>query len=147
MLCFSKPILDSSFRLPTTIALLAVGLACFHGRLCADDASESAAAVSRLTADLTYLASDELAGRGVGSQGIAQAGEFIANRFKELGLQTDAFDGTPFQPFGIPGAIGMGEPARNTLQLPYADKPSTDWHWARISIRCHWAAVLSSLAS
>ncbi len=75
------------------------------------------AAKQRLAGDLTFLASDELAGRGVGSEGIAQAGEYIAQRFRELGFQTDAFDGTPFQNFGIPGTVGLGDPQRNKLVL------------------------------
>lgn len=82
-----------------------------------EEPTEATAAAARLTADLTFLASDELAGRGVGSEGIAQAGEYIAQRFKDLGFQTDAFDGKPFQPFGIPGPIGLGDPARNALSL------------------------------
>ena len=104
-------------RTPCAIALLA-GLGLISaGQLRSEEPTGAAAAAARLTADLTFLASDELAGRGVGSEGIAQAGEYIAKRFKELGFQTDAFDGTPFQPFGIPGPVGMGDPAQNSFSV------------------------------
>lgn len=90
------------------------------GWLRAEDPSAGGAA--RLSSDLTFLASDELAGRGVGSEGIAQAGEFIAKRFRELGFQTDSFDGTPFQPFGIPGPMGLGEPEHNKVDFQIKDQ-------------------------
>ncbi len=72
---------------------------------------------SRLRSDLQYLSSDELAGRDVGTEGIAKAGEFIAKRFTELGLETDKFDGGPFQQFNIPGPVTIGDVARNRLSF------------------------------
>ncbi len=86
----------------------------------------STEAAARLTADLTFLASDELAGRGTGTEGIARAGDFIAERFRDLGFQTDAFDGTPFQSFEIPGPLGMGAPERNQLSLQLKGQPPTN---------------------
>ncbi len=78
------------------LATILVGLGLLQAiNLPADEPSDAAAAAARLTSDLTFLASDELAGRGVGSEGIAQAGEYIARRFRELGFQTDAFNGQP----------------------------------------------------
>lgn len=111
-------------KLRVRIAIFSLAIAAFAlldsaffnaGAIRAEEPSASSA--MRLASDLTFLASDELAGRGVGTEGIAQAGEFIAKRFRELGFQTDAFDGTPFQPFGIPGPIGLGEPQRNNLDF------------------------------
>lgn len=40
----------------------------------------------QVTSDVTYLASDELEGRGTFSPGITKAAEFISKRFKEAGL-------------------------------------------------------------
>ncbi len=74
-------------------------------------------AVSRLAADAQYLASDELAGRDVGSPGIVRAGEFIAQRFEQLGLVTELFDGGPYQEFTIPGPAMLGASAQNRLQF------------------------------
>lgn len=48
--------------------------------------AEDPAAVARIAADLKYLASPELAGRGTGEEGSKLAAELVAKRFKELGL-------------------------------------------------------------
>lgn len=77
----------------------------------------STTAVSRLAADAMYLASDELAGRDVGSPGIALAGEFIAQRFQQLGLVTELFDGGPYQKFTIPGPAALGPHEQNRLRF------------------------------
>ncbi len=71
--------------------------------------------VARIGADVKYLASDELAGRGVGTDGIVAASEFIARRFSDLGLQTNFFDGTAFQRFAIKGATQVGATSNNFL--------------------------------
>ncbi|MFM8572690.1 MAG: hypothetical protein ACKOAU_13945, partial [Pirellula sp.] len=57
----------------------------------------------RIYADIAYLASDELKGRAAETPGLKLAADFIAKRFGELGLQTDLFDGQPFQYFEITG--------------------------------------------
>ncbi len=76
-----------------------------------------AGAETRLAEDLQYLSSDELAGRDVGSPGIELAGQFIAERFRQLGLKTDSFSGNPFQEFTIPGPPKLGETERNRLSF------------------------------
>jgi hypothetical protein len=43
--------------------------------------------------DVRYLADDRLMGREVGTEGERMAGEFIINRFRELGLQPKGTDG------------------------------------------------------
>src|SRR6476619_7397741 len=59
------------------------------------------ASEKRLKESVTYLASDELEGRGVGTKGLDQAADFLAAEFNKLGLKTDLFDGTPFQKLKI----------------------------------------------
>ncbi|MFK7735240.1 MAG: M28 family peptidase [Pirellulaceae bacterium] len=86
----------------------------------AEDLSTSA--VARMKSDLTFLASDELKGRDTGSEGIAEAGEFIATRFRELGIGVDGFDGSPFQDFSIPGTSQLGEKEKNYLSFSWGDK-------------------------
>jgi hypothetical protein len=49
-----------------------------------------------------YLASDELQGRRVGTPGGQKAGDYIAARFAEYGLQPAGTDGTYFQSFTMP---------------------------------------------
>ncbi len=44
------------------------------------------AAAARIAADVTYLASPELAGRGTGEEGASLAADFVAKRFAELKL-------------------------------------------------------------
>jgi hypothetical protein len=87
----------------------------------ATDTSENSntleAVAERLRSDLTYLASDELEGRGIGTEGIAKAGDFIAARFSELGLSTDSFDGSPFQNFKLPGPSELAPGDANRLQF------------------------------
>ncbi len=90
-----------------------------------DQTSELEAAIERLRADLTYIASDELEGRDSGSEGIRKAANFIVKRYEELGLKTDAFGGSPFQEFQIPGNIDVGDADRNTLAISKGDEATT----------------------
>lgn len=66
--------------------------------------STPAATEARLKATVEYLASDELEGRGVGTEGIDIAAEFLARRMRAAGLQPvpGAVDGH-FQPFTMRG--------------------------------------------
>jgi len=52
-------------------------------------------------AHIKYLADDELEGRGIGTEGIAQAGDYIAEQFKRCGLEPAGDDGTFFQEFDL----------------------------------------------
>jgi aminopeptidase YwaD len=64
--------------IPLAILLAATQIAC----------SDKPAEINQVsvTSDVTYLASDELEGRGMFTPGITKAAEFIAKRFKEAGL-------------------------------------------------------------
>jgi Zn-dependent M28 family amino/carboxypeptidase len=69
----------------------------------ADSAARTAPLVleDELKADLYYLASDRLEGRGVGTDGLDLAADFIATRFRSLGLKPlPGLDGY-YQPFEI----------------------------------------------
>ncbi len=80
-----------------------------------DEATDSSD--KRLKASVTYLASDELEGRGVGTQGIDKAADFLAAEFNKLGLKTDLFDGTPFQKFKVTTGAELGPSKSNKLLL------------------------------
>jgi len=56
-------------------------------------------AEDRLKHDLKYLADDELEGRGVGTDGLNLAADFIKEQFKQAGLDVTALDGDAFQKF------------------------------------------------
>ncbi len=55
----------------------------------------------RFQAHIEYLASDQLEGRGVGSQGIELAADYIADQFAFAGLEPAGDDGTFFQTFSM----------------------------------------------
>ena len=58
-----------------------------------------------------YLSSDELEGRGLGAPGLDLAANYVAKKFREVGLRTDLFGGTPFQTFRVTTEIAMvGQP-------------------------------------
>ena len=77
-------------------------------------------AEERIYADISYLASDDLKGRAAETPGLKLAADFIAKRFGELGLQTDLFDGKPFQYFEVTGEPGAS-PETNQLALTKPD--------------------------
>ncbi len=81
-------------------------------------------AVDRIRADLEFLASDDQEGRGVGTDGLVRAANFIADRWKSLGLVTEWFDGSPLQPFSIPGSMIVGPAENNRLVAkPASEEP------------------------
>ncbi|GAG39054.1 unnamed protein product, partial [marine sediment metagenome] len=62
-------------------------------------------------AHVHYLASDELGGRGVGTEGIRQATEYIADTFEWLGLTPGGDDDSYFQTFGMKTGAALTEAA------------------------------------
>ncbi len=122
-----------------TLASLALSFAAFTlvpmlGSVRADDDPKKALkspAQERIYADISYLASDDLKGRAAETPGLKLAADFIAKRFGQLGLQTDLFDGQPFQYFeitGNPGAsaetnkLELTKPDGTKVQLALADE-------------------------
>src|SRR5262245_58674790 len=91
------------------IILLSLLTAAVQG---AENATDSEA---RLRQSVTYLASDELEGRGVGTTGLDKAADYLAEKFAKAGLRTDLYQGTPFQEFEITVAAELGPASRNRL--------------------------------
>jgi hypothetical protein len=77
----------------------------------------------RLKADVRFLASDDMRGRGPGTGGLDRAAEYIAQRFRDLGLQTDLFNDSPFQEFTVPGEVQASKPEKNRLQFTQTGAP------------------------
>ncbi len=73
-------------------------------------------------------------GRGTQTTGLVRAGEFIAQRWKELGLKVDSFDGQPFQNFSIPGPLRITEPTNNTLSWIGTMESQSRLSWERTSL-------------
>jgi len=69
----------------------------------------------RYLADVTYLASDALKGRGNGSPELDQAADYIAEQFRKAGLQPAGDGGMYFQNFDITTGAVLG--ARNELSI------------------------------
>lgn len=75
-------------------------------RLAADEVSESE---KRLAESVRYLASDELEGRGLATRGINKAADYIAEQFRQIGLKTEVFEGSPFQQFEVVTSTKLGQ--------------------------------------
>jgi len=81
----------------------------------ADNKLTDKASDDRLGEGVRYLASDELQGRGVGTEGIDKAADYIAREFAAMGLDTKAVEGGPFQKFQM--TIGADEGKANELKF------------------------------
>jgi len=71
-----------------------------------------------LRGHVRYLASDELAGRGSGTSGNAQAAAYIEKNLKLWGLKPGGVNGGYFQPFEFVSAVKLGEKNIMTLEGP-----------------------------
>ncbi len=79
-------------------------------------------AAHQALADLSYLAADERQGRGVGTRGLEEAGQYLAAAFKQIGLAPGGTAGSYFQTFTIapdaPAAVhgnAGGKAIRNVI--------------------------------
>lgn len=98
----------------TRFALLLVAVVCLAGDACPIVAEERKADLvaeseSRLSSDVNYLAADAQEGRGIGTDGLNRAAEFIAEQFAAAGLETKLYDGAPFQRFSMRVGARLGE--------------------------------------
>ncbi|MFQ5888704.1 MAG: M20/M25/M40 family metallo-hydrolase [Gemmatimonadota bacterium] len=71
---------------------------------------ELAAAAERFLSVVSWLADDAREGRGVGTKGLEEAGEWIAIRFRSLGLEPAGAAGGYHQPFPVSASGHGGEP-------------------------------------
>lgn len=69
----------------------------------------------RLLNDVKFLASDDLEGRGVGTNGLNLAADFVRDQFARAGLAVDRVNGGAFQKFDIISGAKLTEP--NVLQF------------------------------
>ena len=81
------------------------------------DAAEPDASAARLAGAVEFLSSDELEGRGVGTDGLDKAADYIAGEFAKAGLRTELFDGSPFQIFQEPADAELGPATENTIEF------------------------------
>ena len=83
----------------------------------------------RISDSVRFLASDELEGRGVGRDGLAQAAQYVANYFAQEGLRVDLWDGTPYQTFRVSGVSRATEDSINYLRATQFDAVSGAANW------------------
>ena len=69
----------------------------------------------RLRRDVEYLAHDDRQGRGVGTRGLEEAAEYIAERFEALGLEPGVDESSWFQEFEA--TTGLEIVGTNSLTL------------------------------
>src|SRR5262245_32710066 len=88
------------FRHPVLVAL-AVTMCAVLGRGFAQDVKDikDDPSAARMRKDITFLASDDCEGRGVGTLGLDLAAQYIAVQFSQAGLKPGGVNGTYFQPF------------------------------------------------
>ncbi len=97
---------------------------CFFTILCAGSADGSdydfgsAESEARLIGDIKYLASDSLEGRGVGTDGLNQAADYIRQEFERAGLDVTTADGDGFQRFPMIISTELGEPNELAFRGP-----------------------------
>ena len=94
------------FVLAAAIAILAGGAAYLQADI-EDD---------RLLEHIKFLASDDLKGRGNGTEGLERAADYIARGFREAGLEPGGDDGSWFQPFQIVAGLAIGADNRLTIE-------------------------------
>jgi S1-C subfamily serine protease len=72
---------------------------------------------SEFRTHISYLASDELEGRGTGQEGIDKAADYITGNFKKWGVQPAGDDGTYYQSFTLKIKNAIGEGTRLAVGL------------------------------
>ena len=85
-------------------------------------AEDAATVENRLRSAVEYLSSDDREGRGIGTKGLDQAADYIANEFRQLGLKTDVVDGGPFQKFTMTTGATLGDSNQLALVGPPAEQ-------------------------
>jgi Zn-dependent M28 family amino/carboxypeptidase len=75
----------------------------------------------RVLTDLRYISDDARQGRGLGTRGLEEAGAYIAEQFRKIGLRPGAANGTWFQDFTVsadaPAVAHLGLPATATRNV------------------------------
>ena len=81
----------------------------------------------RMMTHLSYLASTELAGRGLGTEGLEKAAGYIAEQFDSAGLMPGGDDGSFFQQFRVDeGEDGQPHDVRNVIGFIPGSNPDFD---------------------
>ena len=91
----------------------------------------------RMMAHVSYLASAELAGRGLGTPGLEKAADYIAEQFSNAGLHPGGDDGTFFQNFRVDeGEDGQPHVVRNVVAVIPGSNP--DFEGQAVLLTAHY---------
>ena len=91
----------------------------------------------KLGEHVAYLASTELAGRGVGSAGLQAAADYIAGQFEDIGLDPGGNGGTYFQRFTV-AAGPQGVPVETANVIGYLPGSNTGWALQSVIVSAHY---------
>ncbi len=72
---------------------------------------------TRLLDHIRFLASDDLKGRGNGTEGLERAADYVSRAFADAGVEPGGRDGTWFQPFELIAGLTLGR--RNELTIEH----------------------------
>jgi aminopeptidase N len=84
-----------------------------------------------------FLASPKLEGRGLGSEGLTTAGQYIADRFKAMGLQPGGDNGTFFQKFTVEKGP-KGAPVETTNVIALMPGSKAEWKNQSAILSAHY---------
>ena len=103
-------------RIYCTLLLTAAAIGIKGYSHAADSARE------RISESVRILADDTMEGRGVGTAGINKAAEYIAEQFRDIGLQTEIIDRGPFQNLSVTTDATRGPALKNQLGFIFQPK-------------------------
>jgi hypothetical protein len=81
-----------------------------------EEVSDPEIRASELVTHVKYLASDELAGRGSGTEGNDRAGDYLAERFRSFGLKPAGAGSSYFQTLPVFTGVRLGEGNKITVR-------------------------------
>ena len=90
----------------------------------------------RMMEHVNYLASEELQGRGVGSEGLNKSADYIKSQFEKAGLQAGGDKGSYYQHFTVPGKDGKEVSVKNVIGILPGNKP--EWDEESVIICAHY---------
>ncbi len=103
----------SSVNLLVAVSVLvAVGV-----RVRGEDAASANDVRERLRKAVEYLASPDMEGRGPGTKGIDRAADWVADGFREAGLDVNVVGDAPFQSFAMTLEAKLGPASENRAEL------------------------------
>jgi aminopeptidase N len=90
----------------------------------------------RMMEHVKYLASEELQGRGIGTEGLDKAADYIKSQFENAGLKPGGDANTYFQQFTVPGKDGKQVTVKNVIGILPGSK--SEWNEESVIVSAHY---------